>query len=124
MQFTNPGRQVCLLSGGEVAVKVPEEHGTGGRNQHFTLDCAVKIACENICLLSAGTDGVDGNSTAAGAIADGQTLSRYSLLGVSTSLSSQLAQFDSNTVFQQLNDSIITGPTGTNVRDVRILVAW
>jgi len=124
MQQLNPGKSVCLLSGGEVTVKVPGKHGAGGRNQHFVLDSAVKIASENICVLSASTDGIDGNSTAAGAIADGQTLSRYSLLGVSASLGAHLEQFDSNSIFKQLGDEFVTGPTGTNVRDVRVMLAW
>jgi len=124
MQTQHPGKPVCLLSGGEVTVKVPSTHGVGGRNQHFVLDCAIKAASENICILSAGTDGIDGNSPAAGAIADGRTLSRYSLLGQSTSLGSVLTKFDSYTVLQQLEDTITTGPTGTNVRDVRVMLAW
>src|SRR3954471_5263945 len=65
----------CLISGGEVTVKVANG-GVGGRNQHFALACAEKIAGENITVLSAGTDGVDGNSPATGAIADGTTVDR------------------------------------------------
>ncbi len=62
--------RLCLLSGGEVTVHV-ENGGVGGRNQQFALHCAEKIAGENICILSAGSDGIDGNSPAAGAIVDG-----------------------------------------------------
>src|SRR5271155_2263198 len=72
MQSHHPGKAVCLLSGGEVNVRVPSPHGVGGRNQHFVLDCAIKTASENICILSVGTDGIDGNSPATGAIADGR----------------------------------------------------
>ena len=60
--------KVCIISGGEVTVKVPPNAGAGGRNQHFALYCAQKIAGENIAVLSAGTDGIDGNSPAAGAV--------------------------------------------------------
>ena len=67
--------RVCLISGGEVTVKV-SNGGTGGRNQQFALACAQKIAGEEIAVLSAGTDGVDGNSEAAGAVVDGSTIGR------------------------------------------------
>ena len=68
--------RACLISGGEVTVKVGAEPGVGGRNQQFALYCAQKIAGENVTVLSAGTDGIDGNSEAAGAIVDGSTLER------------------------------------------------
>ncbi len=67
--------RVCLISGGEVTVKVTNG-GAGGRNQQFALACALRISGENITVLSAGTDGIDGNSPAAGAIVDGSTLER------------------------------------------------
>ena len=67
--------RVCLISGGEVTVKV-SNGGTGGRNQQFALACAAKTAGEDLAVLSAGTDGVDGNSPAAGAVVDGSTLDR------------------------------------------------
>ena len=67
--------RVCLISGGEITVKV-ENGGAGGRNQQFALACASKISGEAITVLSAGTDGIDGNSPAAGAIVDGSTLER------------------------------------------------
>src|SRR5215472_7736024 len=73
--------RVCLLSGGEVTVQV-ENGGAGGRNQQFTLYCAEKIAGENITVLSAGSDGLDGDSPAAGAIADGTTLERGKARGL------------------------------------------
>src|SRR6201987_2798832 len=73
--------RVCLISGGEVTVRVTNG-GTGGRNQQFALACAQKIACENITVLSAGTDGIDGNSPAAGAVADGSTVERSQKQGL------------------------------------------
>ena len=114
--------QACLISGGEVTVSVPQECGTGGRNQHFALYCAEKIAGENVLALSAGTDGVDGNSPAAGAVVDGTTLERARARGVDAAAA--LAGFDAYPFFQALGDVIETGPTGNNLRDLRILLAW
>jgi hydroxypyruvate reductase len=114
--------RLCLISGGEVTVRVEGKAGTGGRNQQFALYCADKIAGENIAVLSAGTDGIDGNSTAAGAVADGTTLARAYAAGIDPAQA--LARFDAFPVFQALDDAIITGPTGNNVRDLRILLAY
>ncbi len=113
--------RACLISGGEVTVKVTGQ-GRGGRNQHFALYCAEKIAGENIAVLSASTDGVDGNSPAAGAVADGTTLDRARAHGLDPAAA--LAAFDSYPLFDAMGDAIVTGPTGNNVRDVRILLAW
>jgi hydroxypyruvate reductase len=115
--------KVCLISGGEVTVRVGGSAGTGGRNQQFALYCAAKIASENVTVLSAGTDGIDGNSEAAGAVVDGSTLHRYSLLGMGKALSSVINSFDAYPVFARLGDTIETGPTGNNLRDLRILLA-
>ena len=110
--------RVCLISGGEVTVTVDGKAGVGGRNQQFALYCAEKIAGENITVLSAGTDGIDGNSSAAGAVADGTTIARG---GDSRAA---LKGFDANTYFEAIGDVIVTGPTGNNVRDLRVLLAW
>jgi glycerate 2-kinase len=114
--------RACIVSGGEVTVKVKAKHGAGGRNSHLALYCAEKIAGENITVLSAGTDGIDGNSAAAGSVADGTTLQRAKELGLSASKS--LAGFDSFPFFDRLGDAIVTGPTGNNLRDLRVLMAW
>jgi glycerate 2-kinase len=113
--------RACIVSGGEVTVKVGDS-GTGGRNQHFALYCAQKIAGENITVLSAGTDGIDGNSPAAGAVADGSTVERARLAGLDAA--EYLRRFNSFPLFEKLGDAIQTGATGNNVRDVRILLAW
>ncbi len=113
--------RVCLISGGEVTVKVTNG-GVGGRNQQFALACAAKIAGENITVLSAGTDGVDGNSPAAGAVADGTTLMRAQALGLRAQAG--LETFDSYPFFRALGDAIETGPTGNNLRDLRIMLAY
>jgi hydroxypyruvate reductase len=112
---------VCLISGGEVTVKVTNG-GVGGRNQQFALACAEKIAGENITVLSAGTDGVDGNSSAAGAVADGSTVARASARGLSVQTS--LEKFDAYPLFKAIGDAIEIGPTGNNLRDLRILLAY
>lgn len=112
---------VCLISGGEVTVKV-ENGGVGGRNQQFALACAEKIAGENIAVLSAGTDGVDGNSPAAGAVVDGSTTERARLRGLD--VRSALERFDGYPLLSALGDAIETGPSGNNLRDLRILLAW
>ena len=114
--------RVCLISGGEVTVKVEGNAGTGGRNQQFALYCAEKIAGEDITVLSAGTDGIDGNSPAAGAIADGSTVARAHSAGLDPAKA--LAGFDAFPLFEALGDAIVTGPTGNNVRDLRILLAY
>ena len=116
------GSRACIVSGGEVTVKVEAKHGVGGRNSHFALYCADKIAAENVTVLSAGTDGIDGNSAAAGAVADGTTLARAKTLGLNSAQA--LAGFDSFPFFDRLGDAIVTGPTGNNLRDLRVLLAW
>jgi hydroxypyruvate reductase len=114
--------RVCLLSAGEVTVRVAAgATGTGGRNQHFALLCAERIAGSDIVVLSAGSDGVDGNSLAAGAIVDGATLARAT--SVEYPVVAALGGFDSHALFSRLNDTIVTGPTGNNLRDLRILLA-
>ena len=117
------GRErVCLLSAGEVTVAVPHGvKGNGGRNQHFVLLCAELIAEKNIEILSAGSDGVDGHSSAAGGVVDGATVARAKIAGYP--VSAALAGFDSNDLLALLGDAIVTGPTGNNLRDLRIFLA-
>jgi hydroxypyruvate reductase len=112
---------VCLISGGEVTLKVTNP-GVGGRNQQFALACAEKIAGESITVLSAGTDGVDGNSPATGAVVDGSTIERIREQGLNARQA--LEHFDAYPVFRALGDAIETGPTGNNLRDLRILLAY
>ena len=113
--------RVCLISGGEVTVRV-ENGGRGGRNQQFALYCAQKIAGANITVLSAGTDGIDGNSPATGAVVDGSTVGRAQARGLAPGAA--LAKFDAYPLFEALGDAIITGPTGNNLRDLRVLLAY
>ena len=107
----------CLISGGEFSCLVRGD-GNGGRNLETVLRCALEE--RNVVVLSAGTDGIDGNSPAAGAIADESTLARARKLGLDPA--EFLARSDSYTFFQRLGDLIVTGATGTNVRDLRILI--
>jgi glycerate 2-kinase len=120
--------RVCLLSGGEVTVAV-RNGGVGGRNQQFALACAEQIAGEDITVISAGTDGIDGNSAAAGAVVDGSTITRISEMarnsgGAAGSAKQALANFDAYPLLHALGDTVVTGPTGNNLRDLRILLAY
>ncbi|HEY0762944.1 MAG TPA: DUF4147 domain-containing protein [Pyrinomonadaceae bacterium] len=111
----------CVISGGEFSCPVRGD-GRGGRNLETALRCAISLQDQHshTVVLSAGTDGIDGNSPAAGAIADETTIRRAQNLNLDAE--QYLARSDSYTFFQQLNDLIVTGPTGTNVRDLRILL--
>ena len=113
--------RVCLISGGEVTVKV-SNGGAGGRNQQLALYCAQKIAGENITVLSVGTDGIDGNSLAAGAVVDGTTIERAKARGLDAAMA--LSRFDAYPFFEGLGDAVVTGPTGNNLRDLRILLGY
>jgi hydroxypyruvate reductase len=120
--------RVCLISGGEVTVAV-RNGGIGGRNQQFALACAEQIAGHDITVLSAGTDGIDGNSPAAGAVVDGSTLDRATACtgdrsGGTEAVRHALATFNAYPVFDALSDTIVTGPTGNNLRDLRILLGY
>lgn len=116
-------RRVCLLSAGEVSVQIPAAHGSGGRNQQFVLECARQIVGRGLSatVLSGGSDGVDGDSPAAGAVCDETTFERAAENELD--LVAALESFDSFTVFSKLGDAIVTGPTGNNVRDLRILLS-
>ncbi len=117
----HPRRTVALLTGGELSCPVTGD-GIGGRNQAFVLACAERIAGQNIAVMSAGTDGIDGNSPAAGAVADGSSVARAEALGLRPKDYS--SRSDSYRWFERLDDVLITGPTGNNIRDLRILAAW
>jgi glycerate 2-kinase len=106
----------CVISGGEPTVTLHGK-GRGGRNQEFALAAAIDIAgLANTVVFSAGTDGTDGPTDAAGAIADGHTLHR------NPEARRFLAANDSYNYFQPLGDLVITGPTHTNVMDVQMLL--
>jgi glycerate 2-kinase len=113
-------RPACIISGGETTVTV-KGHGLGGRNQEFALAGALEISgLEKVVLLSGGTDGTDGPTDASGALADHTTVSRARAAGLDPK--SHLENNDAYPFFQRLGDLLITGPTHTNVMDVRILL--
>lgn len=123
LQAKYRGKPVALISGGEAICPV-RGNGQGGRNQEFILRAAIQMRqfqTENIVALSAGTDGIDGHSPAAGAIADWETITRAEAQGISAE--THLINSDSFNFFRAIGDAIITGPTGNNVRDLRILLA-
>jgi len=111
----------CVLAGGETTVTVRGAR-KGGRNQGFALAAAIELrGIPNLALLSAGTDGTDGPTDAAGAIALGDTVDRGKALGMNAE--AYLAENDSYSFFDRLGDLVRTGPTGTNVMDVCVSLA-
>lgn len=117
----NPVKKpAAIVAGGETTVSVTGK-GKGGRNQEIALAAAMKLSgLDRVVLASLSTDGVDGPTDAAGAIADGKTLSRADKMGLSAE--KYLANNDSYDYFLKLNDLLFTGPTGTNVNDVSVIV--
>lgn len=113
----HPSQPICLITGGEVTCPVTGS-GMGGRNQAFALRAAQLIAGQKRVVLSAGTDGRDGNSPASGAVADGHSVSRARVLGMDPE--QYLANSDSYHFFRTLGDTIDTGFTDNNVRDLRL----
>ena len=111
------GKPVCLIAGGEVTCPVTGP-GVGGRNQAYTLYAAQSIAGQSRVVLSAGTDGRDGNSPTSGAVADGQTISRAQALGMNPARN--LAESDSYSFFRCLGDTVDIGYMDNNLRDVRV----
>jgi glycerate 2-kinase len=113
-------RPACILSGGETTVTI-RGRGLGGRNQEFALAAALDIEeLENVLLLSGGTDGTDGPTDAAGAMVDPTTIRRARAMGLNPR--THLTNNDAYPFFERLGDLLITGPTHTNVMDVRILL--
>jgi hydroxypyruvate reductase len=116
--------RLCLISVGEVTVTMDRTPGAGGRNQQFVMACALELESypgERLTVLSAGSDGIDGNTRSAGAVADPTTVTRAHAFGFH--LKSSLAAFDACPMFTALGDAVVTGPTGQNLRDLRLLLA-
>jgi glycerate 2-kinase len=114
---THREQPVCLVLGGEVNCPVTGP-GVGGRNQAFALYSALRIEGQRRAVLSAGTDGRDGNSPTSGAVADGQTVTRARALGIDPA--TYLTQSDAYSFFRTVGDTVETGFTDNNVRDVRV----
>jgi glycerate 2-kinase len=118
---------LCLISTGEVGVTLPATHdsgetiGIGGRNQQFALYAATLLRPEDgpVVILSAGSDGIDGNSPAAGAIVDCKTVAGDAL----SQAKQALERFDAYSFLSDRGAAIVIGPSGNNLRDLRILVA-
>jgi len=143
MQRENPGAPVAVISGGEILCPVTGD-GRGGRNQAFVLHAVERLAGSpsyapegsgasegrEVAVLSAGTDGIDGNSPAAGAVADGETLARAremkvldpSAPGLRASPADYFRRSDSFSFFSALDDTLMTGPLENNLRDLRLLL--
>ena len=110
------GRPACLIAGGETTVTI-RGRGTGGRCQEFVLALAPELAAmRDVVVLAAGTDGSDGPTDAAGAVADPTTIARARANGIDAQRA--LAENDSGSFFAALGDLVITGPTGSNLMDV------
>ncbi|MFI0606943.1 MAG: glycerate kinase [Anaerolineae bacterium] len=113
----------CLIAGGESTVSLKRLGGVGGRNQELALAAAIALddpRWAGISLASFGTDGVDGATDAAGAIVDGTTAARARTMGLDPQQA--LAGHDSGRFFQTLGEAIVSGPTGTNVNDLMVLL--
>ena len=110
----------CVISGGETTVTL-RGRGKGGRNQEFALAAALEIQdLPGVLVLSGGTDGTDGTTDAAGAMADGDTVERGRGRGLDAEF--YLANNDSHSFFEPLGDLLVTGPTLTNVMDLRLVM--
>lgn len=120
LRAARPGRRVAVIADGELSSPVTGD-GVGGRNSAFVLACVENIAGDKISVLSAGTDGKDGSSPAAGAVADGKTLERARAAGLDPG--DFFRRCDSYNFFRALGDAIVTGPTHNNLRDLRVLLA-
>jgi len=117
-------RRFCLISGGEVTVTLNRAPGAGGRNQQFALACALELSHhpdEMLTVLSAGSDGIDGNTQNAGAIADPTTVGRAQAFGFNPEQT--LLTFNAGQLFTALGDAVVTGPTSHNLRDLRLLIS-
>ena len=119
-----PNERVCVISGGEVSCPVRAD-GIGGRNQEFVLYSAARLGSlgisEGAAVLSCGTDGIDGNSNAAGAVADAELVTDAARHAIDASIF--ISGNDSHTFFRRAGGLVVTGPSGNNVRDLRIMMA-
>ena len=113
-------KPAAIIIGGETTVTV-NGHGKGGRNQELALAASMKILGLSCLIGTLGTDGIDGPTEAAGALVDGDTKSHAEEKGLNPA--KYLDENDSYSFFQVLSDTIITGPTGTNVNDLALILA-
>ncbi|MBA4187781.1 MAG: glycerate kinase [Planctomycetaceae bacterium] len=113
----------CILIGGETTVSLGEKPGKGGRNQEFVLAMIAKLGLDGmkgVTVLSGGTDGEDGPTDAAGAVADAETILRFQERGISPQ--EHLERHDAYSCFEKVQGLLKTGLTGTNVMDIRVVL--
>jgi hydroxypyruvate reductase len=120
-QLSDAQGACCVISVGEVTVQLPRGAGEGGRNQQFALWCARELDRRKwrATVLSAGSDGIDGNSEAAGAVCDETTAVEALRLGFD--VTDSLERFDASPLLRLLRADLVTGPTGNNLRDLRMI---
>ena len=111
--------KMVFIAGGETTVKI-KGNGKGGRNQELVLAGVTKLDDIEMVFASFATDGIDGTSNAAGAIADGFSMTRAQDKDLDPERF--LKENNSYVFFKHLNDAFITGPTGTNVMDIHLLI--
>lgn len=114
-----PRNKSIIIAGGETTVTV-KGNGVGGRNQEMVLAAVAPLSHESVVFISCGTDGIDGNSPAAGAVADGESFAKAHRAGMNPE--KYLERNDAHSFFHALGDAILTGYTGTNVMDIQIMV--
>jgi len=116
------GRRIAIVAGGETVVQLPETHGLGGRNQEMALAAALELqGVDGVCFFSLGTDGTDGPTDAAGGWVDGNTVRAIDASGKITAAQA-LQAHDAYHALKQSEGLLLTGPTGTNVNDVCVLL--
>ena len=122
LEISGSPDRICLISVGEVGVTLPAETGEGGRNQQFALWCAAEVAQRGLVatIASLGSDGIDGNSQMAGAVCDERTVEQARELGLN--VEDALEKFDAGPLLRQVGALIETGPTGNNLRDLRMIL--
>ena len=119
LEFIKDKKEGCFIFGGEALVKV-KGNGKGGRNQHLVLSFLNRFPKDKkITLLSAASDGVDGNSNSAGAVVNNESIKVYKDLKLD--INKYLEEFNSNKFFNKTNDLVNTGPSHNNMLDVLIL---
>ncbi len=122
LEISGGPSRVCLISVGEVGVTLSAETGEGGRNQQFALWCAAEVARRGVAttIVSVGSDGIDGNSQAAGAVCDETSVEHAVQRGLN--VEEALERFDTTPLLRAVGAAIQTGPTGNNLRDLRMLL--
>lgn len=121
LRARSPGRAVAVVTTGELSVPLPARVGVGGRNLQFALRCAALVRGRPVTAISCGTDGIDGSAPAAGAVVDGDTARRAEDAGFD--VEDHLRRCDAYPLLARLGCTVEPGPTGVNVRDLRILIA-